>query len=90
MHEIDFFVEAELFPPRLRKRAGRRFNYQRFDSAAEAIRYAIEELPADVLSGSIIEAGEERFNSKDIRELYDSEAYPLVRRTSAASSWNSR
>ena len=86
MPEIDFFVEAELFPPRVRKRPGRRFNYQRFDSAAEAIRYAIEELPPDVLSGCIIEAAEERLNCRDIRELYDSESYPLARRTSAAPS----
>ena len=86
MHEFDFSVEAELFPPRIRKRTGRRFSYRRFDSAAEAIRFAVEELPADVLSGSVIEAGEERFNSKDIRKLYDSEAYPLARRSSPALS----
>ena len=84
MHEFDFFVEAELFPPRIRKRPGRRFGYRRFDSAAEAIRFAVEELPPDVLFGSIIEAAEERFGSKDIRKLYDSEAYPLVRRSMPA------
>lgn len=86
MHEFDFSVEAELFPPRSRKPAGRRFRYRRFDSAAEAIRFAVEELPAEVLSGSIIEAAEERFNSKDIRELYESDAYPLVRRGSLVQS----
>ncbi len=86
MHEFDFSVEAELFPPRIRKPAGRRFRYRRFDSAAEAIRFAVEELPAEVFSGSIIEAAEERLSSKDIRELYDSEAYPLARRGSAAAS----
>lgn len=79
MHEFDFSVEAELFPPRIRKRPGRRFGYRRFDSAAEAIRFAVEELPDDVLSGSIIEAAEERLGPKDIRNLYDSDAYPLVR-----------
>lgn len=86
MREFDFSVEAELYPPRNRKTAGRRFRYQRFDSAAEAIRFAIEELPAEVFSGSIIEAAEERLSSKDIRALYESEAYPLnLRRKSAAS-----
>jgi hypothetical protein len=86
MQTFDFSVEAELFPPRIRRRPGHRFNYQRFDSAAEAIRFAIEELPLDVLSGSIIEAAEERLGSKEIRQLYESEAYPLERRRSVAPS----
>ena len=79
MHGFDFSAEAELFPPRSRKPAGRRFRYRRFTSAAEAIRFAVEELPAEVFSGAIIEAAEERLSSKDIRELYDSEAYACVR-----------
>jgi hypothetical protein len=80
MSDFDFSVEAELFPPRIRKSAGARFRYRRFDNAAEAIRFAVEELPADVLFGSIIETDDERLSAKNIRELYESQAYPLARR----------
>ena len=79
MQIIDFNVEAELFPPRNRKFAGRQFRYMRFPTAADAIRFAVEVLPGDVLSGTIIEAGEERYDSKAIRRLYDSADYPLPR-----------
>jgi hypothetical protein len=75
---FDFRVEAELFPPRIGK-LGRRFRYQRFPSAAEAVRFAIERMPAQVLAGAIIEAGDNRLDCKDIRRLYDSADFPLAR-----------
>jgi hypothetical protein len=53
--------------------------YRRFNSGAQAIRYAIEELPAALLLGSIIEVDEDRFDARQIRELYDCPAYPLPR-----------
>ena len=56
--------------------------YRRFESGAEAIRFAIEELPAEVLIGTVLEVNEERFNAADIRKLYESRAYPLQRRGS--------
>ena len=56
-------------------RAGRR----RFDTAAEAIRFAIEELPPPLLVGAYLQVEDERFDSDQIRELYQSAAYPLER-----------
>ena len=44
MSSFDYTAEAELFPARGWKSA-RRITYKRFDKAAEAVRYAIEELP---------------------------------------------
>jgi hypothetical protein len=86
MSEFDFGLEAELFPPRNRKFAGRQFRYRRFETAADAIRFAVEVLPPDVLSGTIIEAGEARCDSKEIRRLYDSADYPLPRNGSACTA----
>jgi hypothetical protein len=54
-------------------------SYRRFDTAAEAIRFAIEELPAALLLGAFLEVDEVRFGGDDIRRLYDSPDYPLPR-----------
>jgi len=48
-------------------------------TAAEAIRFAIEALPAPLLVGAYLQVGDERFDSDQIRELYQSDAYPLER-----------
>ena len=86
MQPFDFNVEAELFPPRNRKFAGRQFRYRRFASVAEAIRFAVEDLPAEVLFGAIIEAADGRYDAKEIRRLYDSVDYPLARGDKAKSA----
>jgi acyl-CoA reductase-like NAD-dependent aldehyde dehydrogenase len=46
----------------------------------EGIRFAMEELASDVLYGTVIEANEQRFDAAAIRRLYESGAYPLIRR----------
>jgi hypothetical protein len=67
-----------LFPSRNRKIANK-VKYRRFDRAAEAIRFAVEELPEQQLLGAYIEIDESRLGHKDIRALYDSASYPLKR-----------
>jgi hypothetical protein len=72
--------EAELFPPRHRRRRREPVGYGRFARAADAIRFAIEELPAELLLEACLEVDEEIFDRDGIRRLYDSNAYPLARR----------
>ena len=84
MAAFDYGNEAELFPTRRRKARRQPVAYRRFAVAAEAIRFAIEELPPDLLIGACLEVDEERFDGSGIRRLYDSEDYPLVRRAEPA------
>jgi hypothetical protein len=94
MTAFDYGTVAELFPTRgevrqAPSRSGRRrrpfpVGYGRFARAAEAIRFAIEELPADLLSDACLEVGEEIFERDDILRLYRSPNYPLARRATPA------
>ena len=75
---IDYAARAELFvAKRYAKSASAQ--YKRFNSASEAIRYCIEELPENALMGSFLEVDEKRFEGKAIQALYASDAYPLPR-----------
>ena len=85
MTAFNYATQAELFPTRVRKSTTRPVGYKRFARAADAIRFAIEELPADRLVGAYLEVDEERFNYLDIRQLYESADYPLTRRGARAS-----
>ncbi len=73
---FDYSAPAELFPSRNRKIASR-VKYRRFDRAADAIRFAMEELPEPLLLGAYIEIEEERLGHQAIRALYDSASFPL-------------
>jgi hypothetical protein len=81
MSKFDYAAPAELFPSRNRKVVNK-VKYRRFDRAADAIRFAVEELPEPLLLGAFIESNEERLGHKDIRALYDSADYPLKKRAS--------
>jgi len=78
---FDYATEAELFS-RNGWRKSRRppLGYKRFARASDAIRFAIEELPPQLLVSTILEVAEKRYQSKEIRFLYESEDYPLARR----------
>jgi|ERR1051326_3442562 hypothetical protein len=78
LHGFDYRAPAELFSSR--GKLGRsQARYLRFDTAAEAIRFAIEEMPKPALLGAYLEVDEARFGSQEIHYLYNNSAFPLNR-----------
>jgi len=76
--DFDFKAPAELYPSRSRRVRGP-FSYKRFNTAAEAIRFALEEMPGGSLLGATLEVNEARYTEAEMRALYDSPAFPLKR-----------
>jgi hypothetical protein len=81
MVSVNYRAEAELYH-RLQRGLKKQtpLGYKRFKTAADAIRFAIEQVPDYLLPGSYLEVDEEPYGSEEIRRLYDGEAYPLKRR----------
>jgi len=77
---FDYAAPAELFMPKGKPGPRRPPSYWRFATAAEAIRFAIEEFPAVRALGAWMKVGDERFSGDAIRRLYESTSYPRRRR----------
>ena len=75
--EFDYAAPAGVFT---RMRHGRHSpaKYRRFETAAAAIRYAMEELPAPLLPGITIEVGEDTLDHRDILRLYEDPRFAEV------------
>jgi hypothetical protein len=81
---FDYGAEAEMFSPMGRKARRQPLGYRRFARAADAIRFAIEELSPQLLVGTYLEVSELRYEGHQIRRLYESTSYPLDRRAASA------
>ncbi len=77
---FDYTALAELYPTRSYKHRAGSIKYKRFEVAAEAVRFAMEELSPEFLRGTYLEVEEQRFNGQQIRLLYESRDYPLPRK----------
>jgi hypothetical protein len=82
---FDYNAPAEVFAGRS-MRGPRPMRYQRFETGAEALRFAIEVLPRANLLGAILEANERRYWHAEIRRLYDAPGYPLPRKEPKAET----
>lgn len=79
---VDYRAPAGLFPAPTHRRGG--LDYHRFDTLAEAVRYAIEELTPAKLAGAFIETDDIRYDGAEIEALYHASAYPFARLEGAA------
>lgn len=75
---FDYGSPAELFAAKRKTGPRQRLGYRRFATAAEAIRFAVEDSPAIRTLGAWMQVGGERFESDEIHRLYDSDEYPLA------------
>ena len=79
---FDYGIPAELFMGKRKGGARQPLRYRRFATPAEAIQFAIEELPAVRALGAWMQVGDQRFDGDDIQRLYENNDYPLQRRPS--------
>jgi hypothetical protein len=77
---FDYAASAELIVPKRKRGPRQPLSYRRFATAADAIRFAVEELPALRTLGTWMKVGDERFNGDEIQRLYESTSYPRRRR----------
>ena len=75
MLSFDYNAPAELFLSKPAK--GSRIKYRRFATAAEALRYAVEDLRMPKAFGAWLEVGDARIDSIEIQRLYEANDYPL-------------
>lgn len=78
---FDYSEPAELYGGNTWTGGPSAIKYRRFDTAAQAIRYAMEVLTGPSSRACVMEVDEDRFNHLEIRQLYESSDYPLPRQT---------
>jgi hypothetical protein len=78
---FDYGAPAEVFMPKRKGAVRQPLGYRRFTTAAEAIRFVVEKFPAVRTLGAWMQVGDERFSGDEIHRLYESDDYPLPRRS---------
>lgn len=80
MDANDYFLEASLYYAKTANARPKALVFRRFSRAAEAIRFAVEDLAPRLLDSCTLEVDEARYFGREIRPLYDDEVFPLPRR----------
>lgn len=78
MEPFDFDQSADLFA---RAHRAQHVKYYKFPTAAQAIRFAIEQLPQNLRGGLVMEIDEVRYRAPEILTLYQRADFPLARQT---------
>jgi hypothetical protein len=78
---FDYGSPAELFTAKRKTGRRQQLGCRRFATAAEAIRFAVEDFPAMRTLGAWMQVGDARFDSNEIHRLYESDNFLLRRRT---------
>jgi hypothetical protein len=84
MIAFDYGVEAGLFSYKGPRSRPNSLGYKRFARAADAIRFAMENVSSDMLRSCSLEVGDTRYVGAEIRNLYENADYPLIRRANSA------
>ena len=85
MEAKHYKMEASLYYAKHASSCRKALVLRRFAKAAEAIRFAVEDLPPKLLGGCSLEVEESYYFGQEIRPLYDHQAFPLRRRTKSIS-----
>jgi hypothetical protein len=85
MHAQHYNMEASLYYAKSASSQRKALVLRRFAKAAEAIRYAVEDLSPELLRGCSLEVNESFYFGREIRPLYDDRAFPLRRRAKQVS-----
>jgi hypothetical protein len=79
MDSSDYFLEASLYYSKGANPKRKALTFRRFVRAAEAIRFAVEELTPKLLDGCTLEINDTHYFGREIRPLYDDSVFPLSR-----------
>ena len=79
MFKVNYRSEDGLYHPVQSGSKPDTIGYKRFKTVAAAIPFAIEQLPSYLLAGVSLEVGDDRYDARQVRQLYDANAYPLKR-----------
>jgi hypothetical protein len=85
MEAEHYKMEASLYYAKGASSSRKALVLRRFAKAAEAIRFAVEDLQPKLLGGCSLEVEESYYFGQEIRPLYDHQAFPLRRRTKSIS-----
>ena len=97
MAAFNYSTEAELSPTAsevglftAKRRMRQPIGYGRVAWAVDAIRFAIEELPPELLLATQLKVAGQRFIGDGIRRLCESVEYPLARRAAGRGAFERR
>ena len=81
MAEFDYNASAELFPTRKRVPGVSRSDTSVLPMPPKPSASPSKTFRPELLAGAFLEVDEQRYNSDEIRRLYESAKYPLARRS---------